>query len=116
MPGEPSPEDGALVLNPCVELVRRRRGGELYEVAVVAPVRGERLRMTRIARDREPAVFEIAARIAARTEGACADLDAAIVGRLVDVGLLVPAAQAPARVRFRCPVEDAPVAPSPSAS
>ncbi len=114
MPGEPSPEDGALVLNPRRRLVRRRRGGDLYEVAVVAPVRGEQLRMTRIAGPRARGLRDRGADRGADEEGACAGSATGIVGASSTSACSSPRRRPPARVRFRCPVEDAPVAPSPS--
>jgi hypothetical protein len=107
MASDPTPASmEALVLNPCVELIRRRRDGELRAIAVVAPVKGERLRMTNLARDREPALFAFAAAVASGS--AHAELEAPLLARLVDIGLLVPAGRAPAPVRFHCSLEDAP--------
>jgi hypothetical protein len=103
-----APDDDALVLNPEVELVRRRRDGELRAISVVAPIKGHGLCMTRIERDREPVLFELAARLASLSGEVRADLDDAARARLVDIGLLVRRGDAPAPVRFRCPAEDPP--------
>jgi hypothetical protein len=41
-----------LVLNPCMELILARQGGEVVAVTTVAPVKGKALRVNTIAGER----------------------------------------------------------------
>jgi len=97
-----------LVLNPCAELILARQGGEVVAVTTVAPVKGKALRVNTIARDREPAVFDLLRRVAEKDGHVTADLDADAWQRLADIGFLVPGNRAPREVSFRCPPCDPP--------
>jgi hypothetical protein len=96
------------VLNPCTQLVLARQGGDVVAVTTVAPVKGQALRVHTIARDHEPALFDLLRRVADKGRQVTAHLDAAAWQRLVDIGFLVPGGHAPREVWFRCPPRDPP--------
>jgi hypothetical protein len=76
-------------------------------VDVLAPIRGEGLRVRSIARAREPELFALLAAIAAQKSAPRSIPEERVRARLAAIGLLVPAGAIPREARFSCSFREA---------
>jgi len=99
--------DLALIPNPHAELSPVYEADIIRAITVRAPVRGQRLRVTSIVREKEPEVFgtllvSTIRRDALRPAGETA----AVRERLAEIGLLLPENQVSNPVWFSCDIDD----------
>jgi len=100
-----------LVVNPHVDLKLTRDGDQVTAITVHAPVKGNHLQVTTVARNENPQMFGLLL-LHSITNGAgtATDFDADDRTRLADIGFLVPEDRISTPPWFSCDLDDLPIA------